>query len=169
MSRLLIRPTRASLFRPLPRAPTTTTTTHRPALAAPRHHHYSSSSSSFQTSPSPPRLPADQQAEFERLQRAAEAALSSHTTTVPDPLATPSRDQTSAATAATTTAASTATTVAEETVAAGSFSGGMRKGAPPEFAGDKNPRTGEVGGPKNEPLRWGGEGDWSFNGRVTDF
>jgi hypothetical protein len=59
--------------------------------------------------------------------------------------------------------------VAEETVAAGSFSGGMRKGAPPEFAGDKNPRTGEVGGPKNEPLRGGGEGDWSFNGRVTEF
>jgi hypothetical protein len=167
MSRLLIRPTRASLFRPLSRG-ATTTTTHRPALAAPRHHHHhyysSSSSSSFQTSPSPPRLPADQQAEFERLQRAAEAALSSHTTTVPDPLATPSRDQTSAATTTTT-----ATTVAEETVAAGSFSGGMRKGAPPEFAGDKNPRTGEVGGPKNEPLRWGGEGDWSFNGRVTDF
>ena len=35
-----------------------------------------------------------------------------------------------------------------------------------------NPVTGEVGGPKNEPLRWGstGErGDWSYNGRVTDF
>lgn len=43
------------------------------------------------------------------------------------------------------------------------------RGAPPEFDGDKNPKTGEVGGPKNEPLRWGGDGDWSYNGRVTDF
>ncbi|UKZ78486.1 hypothetical protein TrVFT333_006226 [Trichoderma virens FT-333] len=39
----------------------------------------------------------------------------------------------------------------------------------PEFEGDTNPKTGEVGGPKNEPLRWGGNGDWSYNGRVTDF
>jgi hypothetical protein len=44
-----------------------------------------------------------------------------------------------------------------------------RKGAAPEFAGDVNPKTGEVGGPKNEPLRWGAGGDWSFNGRATDF
>lgn len=49
------------------------------------------------------------------------------------------------------------------------FSGGIRKGAPPEFEGEKNPKTGEVGGPKNEPLRWGSAGDWSYNGRVTDF
>ncbi|RSL87247.1 hypothetical protein CEP52_015576 [Fusarium oligoseptatum] len=46
---------------------------------------------------------------------------------------------------------------------------GLFRGAPPEFEGDTNPKTGEVGGPKNEPLRWGGEGDWSYNGRVTDF
>jgi hypothetical protein len=48
----------------------------------------------------------------------------------------------------------------------------VRRGARPEFEGDINPVTGEVGGPKNEPLRWGstGErGDWSYNGRVTDF
>lgn len=51
----------------------------------------------------------------------------------------------------------------------GSLSGGVRRGAAPEFEGDVNPKTGEVGGPKNEPLRWGGEGDWSYNGRVTDF
>ncbi|RFU76418.1 hypothetical protein TARUN_5774, partial [Trichoderma arundinaceum] len=46
---------------------------------------------------------------------------------------------------------------------------GLFRGAPPEFEGDKNPKTGEIGGPKNEPLRWGGDGDWSYNGRVTDF
>lgn len=43
----------------------------------------------------------------------------------------------------------------------------VRRGAPPEFEGDTNPKTGEVGGPKNDPLRW--SGDWSYNGRVTDF
>ncbi|GMM29612.1 Sdh8 protein [Martiniozyma asiatica (nom. inval.)] len=36
----------------------------------------------------------------------------------------------------------------------------------PEFEGDVNPKTGEVNGPKQEPVR---HGDWSFNGRVTDF
>jgi hypothetical protein len=45
----------------------------------------------------------------------------------------------------------------------------VRRGAPPEFEGDKNPKTGEVGGPKNEPLRWGAAGEWSYNGRTTDF
>ncbi|KAI8934965.1 hypothetical protein NX059_008631 [Plenodomus lindquistii] len=49
------------------------------------------------------------------------------------------------------------------------FHPNMRRGAPPEFEGDVNPKTGEVGGPKNEPLRWGGSADWSYNGRVTDF
>lgn len=41
-----------------------------------------------------------------------------------------------------------------------------RRGAAPEFEGDTNPKTGEVGGPKNDPLR---HGDYSYNGRVTDF
>ena len=45
----------------------------------------------------------------------------------------------------------------------------IRRGVQPEFEGEKNPKTGEIGGPKNEPLRWGGNVDWSYNGRVTDF
>ncbi|KAI5283103.1 putative mitochondrial protein, conserved [Ascosphaera acerosa] len=40
---------------------------------------------------------------------------------------------------------------------------------PPEFAGERNPATGEMGGPKVEPLRWGGQGEWTYNGRATDF
>ncbi|VEU24172.1 DEKNAAC105343 [Brettanomyces naardenensis] len=36
----------------------------------------------------------------------------------------------------------------------------------PEFEGNVNPKTGEVNGPKQDPTR---HGDWSFNGRVTDF
>jgi hypothetical protein len=45
----------------------------------------------------------------------------------------------------------------------------VRRGAEPEFEGDVNPKTGEVGGPRNEPLRWGASGEWSYNGRTTDF
>ncbi|KAL1928292.1 hypothetical protein VTP01DRAFT_3208 [Rhizomucor pusillus] len=41
-----------------------------------------------------------------------------------------------------------------------------RKRPVAEFEGDVNPKTGEVNGPKQEPLR---HGDWSFSGRVTDF
>ncbi|KAF9427238.1 putative mitochondrial protein, conserved [Podila epigama] len=37
---------------------------------------------------------------------------------------------------------------------------------PDEFQGDTNPTTGEIGGPKREPVRFG---DWSFKGKVTDF
>ncbi|KDN61352.1 hypothetical protein CSUB01_06554 [Colletotrichum sublineola] len=95
-------------------------------------------SSSFSRGPAPPRLPADQQAEFERLQREASA-----------PAATPTP----------TVAATDEDTMHPNYV----------RGAPPEFEGDVNPRTGEVGGPKREPLRWGAAGDWSYNGRVTDF
>ncbi|OAQ70955.1 FMP21-like protein [Pochonia chlamydosporia 170] len=103
--------------------------------------------SSFQHRPSPPKLPASQQAEFERLQR--DAAVSS--AFQPDTNAAEPQTQ-------------TATLAEEESVNPALF-----RGAKPEFEGDKNPKTGEVGGPKNEPLRWGGEGDWSYNGRVTDF
>jgi hypothetical protein len=37
----------------------------------------------------------------------------------------------------------------------------------PDFEGDVNPKTGEVGGPKKDPLRW--ETSWDYNGRCTDF
>lgn len=36
-----------------------------------------------------------------------------------------------------------------------------------EFEGEKNPGTGEIGGPKGkEPTRFG---DWEKNGRISDF
>lgn len=93
-------------------------------------------SHTFTPGPAPPKLPASEQAEFERLQRKA----SSPTAFQPDADAAPAAQP-----------------------------DGPLRGAPPEFQGDTNPKTGEVGGPKNEPLRWGGAGDWSYNGRVTDF
>ena len=42
----------------------------------------------------------------------------------------------------------------------------VRRKPQPDFEGDRNPVTGEIGGPKNDPLR---HGDYSYNGRVTDF
>ncbi|KAK4056284.1 hypothetical protein OIO90_002728 [Microbotryomycetes sp. JL221] len=42
----------------------------------------------------------------------------------------------------------------------------VRKKPTPQFKGDTNPVTGEVGGPKREPLQ---HGDWSYGGRATDF
>ncbi|KAH6986269.1 hypothetical protein BGZ61DRAFT_361986 [Ilyonectria robusta] len=104
--------------------------------------------SGFGSRPAPPKLPASEQAEFERLQRAA--AVSSAFQPEADAA---SPDATAAASAPEVT----------------DVNPGLFRGAPPEFEGDVNPKTGEVGGPKNEPLRWGDKGDWSYNGRVTDF
>ncbi|KAM4066796.1 hypothetical protein HRG_000818 [Hirsutella rhossiliensis] len=122
-------------------------------------------SSTFTPRPSPPKLPADQQAEFERLQRTA--AVSSAFQPV------------STATASATTATPPATQQPRHTIDTADDNSrndddnqvnrGLFRGAPPEFSGHVNPKTGEVGGPKNEPLRWGVAGDWSYNGRVTDF
>jgi hypothetical protein len=86
-------------------------------------------SSTLRTPAGPPRLPAAQQAEFERLQRAAASNLEKQEPQQDGPLGP----------------------------------------AKPEFEGDVNPKTGEVGGPKTEPLRWGAKGEWTYNGRATDF
>ena len=42
-----------------------------------------------------------------------------------------------------------------------------RVGPNTEFDGDVNPDTGEVGGPKTDPLRW--KSEWTYGGRATDF
>jgi hypothetical protein len=138
MSRLLTRRFTASIFR--------ITTTPR-------------FSSTFQSRPAPPKLPADQQAEFERLQRAASVSSAFQPT-----------EETTVAPGATTPATSQVRhTTTPEKKTDDEMNVGYFRGAPPEFEGDVNPKTGEVGGPKNEPLRWGGQSDWSYNGRATDF
>ncbi|KAL6831834.1 hypothetical protein V8C40DRAFT_237318 [Trichoderma camerunense] len=124
-----------------------------------------SSSSSFSSRPSPPKLPAAQQAEFERLQRAA--AVSSAFQEVAATQTPPATETPRHTTTASSSASGSANTV--KTDESTTLNQGLFRGALPEFEGDTNPKTGEVGGPKNEPLRWGGEGDWSYNGRVTDF
>jgi|SRR5690242_1405130 len=132
--------------------------------------------SSLFDGPAPPRLPKEEQELFEKLQKQSTGAFSQ-----PKPDPEPS----------TTSSSSTANLRMQINQSPDSssepeirfengkqiqkgeeFHPNMRRGAPPEFEGDVNPKTGEVGGPKNEPLRWGsgeGRGDWSYNGRVTDF
>lgn len=142
----------------------------------PHHHHPPSQRPlSFRTSPSPPRLPEEDQHTFETLQK---SAFARHPDGEP-PAATssPSSSASSssaaydsaAATAATTSTASTSSTQSATSGLDESRHRDLRRGARPEFDGEVNPATGEVGGPKSEPLRWGAGGDWSYAGRVTDF
>ncbi|KAG0131043.1 hypothetical protein HOY82DRAFT_647505 [Tuber indicum] len=96
--------------------------------------------STLKPTPSPPRLPPEAQKEFEALQKAARDSFK--TSTSP--------------------AAPAEAHVKVEDM----LHPDVRCGAKPEFEGDVNPKTGERGGPKNDPLRYG---DWAFNGRVSDF
>lgn len=142
--------------------------------------------SAWSTGPAPPRLPKEEQELFERLQRQSTGAFSTpkaYDASAPSaaptirpqinqsphsapsqPARSPARaDQSPDDDGAGVRAAVSARGDGAELHPA------VRRGAPPEFEGDVNPKTGEVGGPKNEPLRWGYGGDWSYNGRVTDF
>lgn len=131
--------------------------------------------SAWTPSPSPPKLPKEEQEIFEQLQAQSTGAFSTPRSSEPasaeakteaekDLLGPQSRPE--------------ADKMLEQLrerarlVAKGDgeeLHPNVRRGALPEFEGDVNPKTGEVGGPKNEPIRWGASGDWSYNGRVTDF
>ncbi|OTA90072.1 hypothetical protein M434DRAFT_78474 [Hypoxylon sp. CO27-5] len=143
-----------------------TTPQHLPVASLPIQHQRRASSNSnlFQSMPSPPRLPPDQQAEFERLQRTANTQEGFNPTSTPDFSSPASNPLTTGSSSAVDGLTPAAPTIEDDFASVP-----LRKGAPPEFEGDVNPKTGEVGGPKNEPLRWGPGGDYSFNGRVTDF
>lgn len=113
--------------------------------------------SQFGNAPSPPRLPKEEQEIFENLQKQSTGAFSTPRTALEINQSPQSRDS------------STANPRIEATGAGEELHPDLFRGAKPEFEGETNPKTGEVGGPKNEPLKWGARGDWSFNGRVTDF
>ncbi|KAH8753219.1 hypothetical protein BGZ57DRAFT_91990 [Hyaloscypha finlandica] len=147
---------------------------------------HSAKRTTFSTGPAPPRLPPKEQEEFERLQRASTGAFST-----PKPIVTPNpalestpssssrpRPQINQSPASSSNIEKADIEVEAVNARVAATGKGeelhpdIRRGAKPEFEGDRNPKTGEIGGPKNEPLRWGstGErGDWSYNGRVTDF
>ncbi|KAL9003606.1 MAG: hypothetical protein Q9188_003540 [Gyalolechia gomerana] len=133
-------------------------------------------SSTFTNTPAPPRLPKDDQDLYERLQRSSTGAFSTpKTTAVVNQTPTsdsPRRHQINQSPHSQPEPApgdGAPNARVEATGSGEELHPDVRRGAKPEFEGDRNPKTGEVGGPKNEPLRWGGGVDWSYNGRVTDF
>ncbi|TID23844.1 hypothetical protein CANINC_003136 [Pichia inconspicua] len=102
------------------------------------------SSFSANRGPAPPLLDPEEQREFEKLQQAAntQSAIDEYNKELGF------KDDASP----------------KITSDIGQFTGVMQ--TIPEFEGDTNPVTGEVNGPKQDPIK---HGDWSFNGRVTDF
>lgn len=145
-------------------------------------HSSQSKPASFESfkSPSPPRLPKEEQEIYEALQRQSTGAFST-------PRAPPQINQSPDATEKEVLEARANIEDRKHNVEAEAspkdlfekqieakgkgeeLHPNVRRGATPEFEGDVNPQTGEVGGPKNNPLRWGAAGEWSYNGRTTDF
>lgn len=127
--------------------------------------------SPFGSGPSPPRLPKEEQEMFEKLQKQSTGAFS--TPRGSEEEAAPSSKANIRMQINQSPDSSAEPEIrfenGKEIKKGEEFHPNMRRGAPPEFEGDVNPKTGEVGGPKNEPLRWGHASDWSYNGRVTDF
>lgn len=107
--------------------------------------------------PSPPKLSREEQEEFERLQKVANAedTIKAYNKSVLENKGSTSNKESLEALRKTL----------EDKDDIGKISPEYTKTIP-EFEGDVNPKTGEMGGPKQDPIR---HGDWSFNGRVTDF
>lgn len=154
-------------------------TTSRTSAAAP-----------FNSGPAPPRLPKGEQELYEQLQKSSTGAFSSPKPTVvinhppesssspfpsssSQPRTTPQINQSPHSdTDASPSQGQKLENINAKVQARGDgeeLHPDIRRGVKPEFEGERNPKTGETGGPKNEPLRWGGNVDWSYNGRVTDF
>lgn len=121
--------------------------------------------------PSPPRLPKEEQDVFESLQRQSTGAFSTPLDQQREEPRVNQPPDSSAALADTSgiAAENESTKTIEATGQGEELHPNVVRGAAPEFEGDVNPKTGEVGGPKNEPLRWGAQGEWTYNGRATDF
>ncbi|KAL8908111.1 MAG: hypothetical protein Q9207_001003 [Kuettlingeria erythrocarpa] len=145
--------------------------------------------SAFAQGPAPPRLPKEEQELYEKLQRSSTGAFSTPkpvvvvnpTASSPGSFKPRQRPQINQSPHSPSISMPESSPPApdrtEQTLDARVEAKGegeelhpdVRRGTKPDFEGEKNPKTGEVGGPKNEPLRWGGGVDWSYNGRVTDF
>ncbi|WVF72726.1 hypothetical protein IAT40_007544 [Kwoniella sp. CBS 6097] len=97
------------------------------------------------TRPGPPPLPPSDQAEFDALLKANATIGAS-----PEIVTNPEKG----------------IKAAEAQEAAALQHKDVRRGPKPEFEGDVNPKTGERGGPKNDPFI-AGDQDWQFGGRVT--
>jgi hypothetical protein len=128
----------------------------------------STRSASWQSGPAPPKLPKEEQELFEKLQRESQGAFSTPPSQQETPTSTPSLADLRARINQSPQEGQVDAKISADGKGE-ELHPDIRRGAQPEFKGDRNPKTGEVGGPKNEPLRWGESGDWSYNGRVTDF
>ena len=136
-------------------------------------------SSTWTPGPSPPKLPREEQEIFEKLQQQSTGAFSTPRNVRDQKVETVDAETVQAmdsldAQSSSSVADKLLEQLREKAGLVGKGDGeeldpNVRRGAAPEFEGDTNPNTGEVGGPKNDPLRWGVSGDWSYNGRVTDF
>ncbi|MCJ1400878.1 putative mitochondrial protein, conserved [Xylographa trunciseda] len=139
--------------------------------------------SPFGAGPAPPRLPENEQKLYEQLQKSSTGAFSTpkpivvvnQSPATPKPVQSrPQVNQSPNTSSKSTTPPSDRDLAAVDARVRATGDGeelhpDIRRGVKPEFEGERNPKTGEIGGPKNEPLRWGGNVDWSYNGRVTDF
>ena len=122
---------------------------------------------SFGQAPAPPRLPEEEQRLYEKLQQASTGAFSTPRPTVVVNQSAASSKETEAKSPFTKSQEASVDARVQATGQGEELHPNVRRGARPEFEGETNPKTGEVGGPKNDPLRW--QGDWSYNGRVSDF
>ena len=134
--------------------------------------------SSWTPGPSPPKLPKEEQEIFEKLQQQSTGAFSTPEDLQPKAEVRDAEAEEIVESMGGQSRSGEAQKMLEQlrerarVVAQGEgeeLHPNVRRGAPPEFEGDTNPKTGEVGGPKNDPLKWGVNSDWSYNGRVTDF
>ena len=141
----------------------------------------SARATSWSPGPSPPRLPKEEQEIFEQLQKESTGAFSTprarpqinqSPNSAPGESNPSQQDMQTNGQAIEASSEQTTEQQLDARVRTGDgeeLHPNIRRGAAPEFEGDINPETKESGGPKNNPLRWGHAGDWSYNGRVTDF
>ena len=122
---------------------------------------------SFSRVPAPPRLPEEEQRLYEKLQQASTGAFSTPRPAVVVNQSTASSKDTQTSPPSADSQETSLDARVQATGKGEELHPNVRRGAQPEFEGETNPKTGEVGGPKNDPLRW--QGDWSYNGRVSDF
>ncbi|KAK1088484.1 hypothetical protein LTR33_000525 [Friedmanniomyces endolithicus] len=144
--------------------PTTIARTMRSAFVRRTFTSSTASRSAWTPGPSPPRLPKEEQDIFDKLQEQSTGAFSQPKQEPAAPV-----DGEAGATAAQsrpdTNQMLEMLRERARLVAKGDgeeLHPNVRRGAAPDFEGDVNPKTGEVGGPKNEPwrleLQWEGDG-----------
>ncbi|KAJ8604393.1 hypothetical protein MRB53_041837 [Persea americana] len=134
-------------------------------LWAGRFHSTAISTSSWTPGPSPPRLPAEEQEIYEKLLRDSTGAFSTPAAQRDPPKINQSpqgyfRLRRTSNWTRSRGVRSIARVQRQKVDEKEALHPNVRRGAQPEFEGNTNPRTKEVGGPKNDPLL---HNEWTFN------